>query len=160
MWLQGEIGEPMIHIKLWPLGLLALIGIVGCNRSNVTVGDLTGTWVMKRESRQVLPTPLKNASPRIVLQKDGTFIASEMPGLLYGDQRGANLDAGTGTWKLVWREGRQEIQVNFDSITGGSTQLPVPYGTQIMVSKLWSAVNMEYYIGDQDQGVRIELQKK
>ncbi|HWR13873.1 MAG TPA: hypothetical protein VN577_03535 [Terriglobales bacterium] len=150
----------MTKIKLWPLALLALVGVLGCNRANIAAGDLAGTWVMKQGSREVLPSPLKNASPRILLQKDGTFIASEMPGLLYGDQRGANLDAGTGTWKLVSREGRQEIQVNFYSITAGSTQLPVPYGTQIMVSKPWSTVNMEYYIGDQDQGVRIELEKK
>jgi hypothetical protein len=34
------------------------------------------------------------------------------------------------------------------------------YGTQIMVSKPWSAVNMEYYIGDQDQGVRVEFERK
>ena len=149
----------MTTLRLWPLCLVALLGI-GCNRPGVTARDLAGTWVMKEGSRQVLPNPLRKASPTILLRGDGTFSASEMPGLLYGDRRSANLDAGTGTWKLVSREGRQEIQVNFSSITAGSTQLPVPYGTQIMISKPWSVVNLEYYIGDQDQGVQVELEKR
>jgi len=147
-------------LKLWPLALFVLSGALGCNRSNVTASDLTGTWVLKEESRHVLPTALKNASGRIVLREDGTFAASDMPGLLYGDQRRIDLDAGTGAWKLVAREGGQEIQLNFHTITAGSTQLQVPYGTQIMVSKPWSTVTLEYYIGDQDQGLGVEFEKK
>lgn len=151
----------MRNFRLCVLGLLAVGGVLGgCNRSNVKPGELVGTWVMKESSRQILPDALKKAAPRLVLQSDGTFVADEMPGLLYGDQRSASLDAGTGTWRLVSREGRQEIQVNFSSITAGSTQLRIPYGTQIMVSKPWSTVGLEYYIGDQDQGMQIELEKK
>lgn len=109
----------------------------------------------------MLPASVRNASPKIVLFREGTFTASEMPGLLYvdrGDQ--PRLDSGSGTWTMVSREGGQEIQLNFHAITGGSTQLPVPYGAQIMVSKLWSTSHMEYYIGDQDQGMRVEFEKK
>jgi hypothetical protein len=115
---------------------------------------------MRDESRQILPAGLQNVSARIILDANGTFVVSEIPGLLYGDRGKPQLDTGSGVWTLVSREGGQQIQFNFQAITAGSREGVVPYGTQLHVSKRWSTVTLSYYLGDPDQGRRVEFEKK
>lgn len=76
---------------------------------------------MTNASRQVLPDGLRKASAKILLNPDGSFVASEMPGLFYfPGRRDIRLEAGSGSWKLVSREGRQGIQLDFYAITDWS----------------------------------------
>jgi hypothetical protein len=135
-----------------------LLGVLGCN--NVQSSDLTGSWVMTDASRQILPDRLRNASAKIVLSPDGSFFASEMPGLFYVPERRAiRLESGSGGWKLVAREGGQQVQLDFQAITDWS-KTELPYGTQLDVSKVGSVAKLFYFVGDADTGQRIEFEKK
>jgi hypothetical protein len=76
-----------------------LLGVIGCN--SVQPSDLTGNWVKTDASRQILPDGLRNASAKIA-HPDGTYFASEIPGLFYvPGRRGLRPESGSGGWKLV-----------------------------------------------------------
>lgn len=137
---------------------LLLLGIAGCKR--VQPIEIPGTWVMNDASRQVLPAGLQQASAKIVLDPKETFIASDMPGLFFFPGRhDARLESGSGTWKLVLSEGRQQVRLEFQQIDDWKKS-ELPYGTQLDVSKGWSSVNLYYFIGDPDEGRRIEFEKR
>jgi len=147
-------------LKVLPIVLLLLFGMLGCK--NVQPGELAGTWVMKRTSREVLPTELQKASGKIVLDENGTFTASELPEELppYDmKQRRVRMDTGSGVWKLVSREGKQQVQLDFHAMEGNK-EGDVPYGTQMDVSKGWSAVSLYYFLGDADEGRRVSFERK
>ena len=110
---------------------------------------------MKDASRQVLPAELQKASARIVLDANGTFVAFDMPGLFYFPGRhAAQLENGSGLWKLVSREGKQQVQLDFRVIAGWKDALP--YGTQLDLSK----GSIFYLFGDADEGRRVAFEKK
>jgi hypothetical protein len=73
------------RLKFLPIALLLCFWGLGCK--SIQPGDLTGTWVMTEASRKVLPAELQNASAIIVLGANGTFVASDMPGLFYVPSR-------------------------------------------------------------------------
>lgn len=150
-------------LRFLPIVLLLLFGMLGCKSVQPT--ELSGTWVMKETSRQVLPTELQKASAKIVLDANGTFAASELPEELppappYDmKQRRVRMNSGSGVWKLVSREGKQQVQLDFHAMAG-SKEGDVPYGTQMDVSKGWSAVSLYYFLGDADEGRRVSFEKK
>ena len=53
---------------------LLLFGMMGCK--NVQPSDLTGTWVATNESRTGWPPEFQKASAKIVVNGDGSFVAS------------------------------------------------------------------------------------
>jgi hypothetical protein len=127
--------------------------MLGCK--DVKSSDLPGIWVIKDASRKSLPAELQNAAAKIVLDANGTFVASDMPGLFYFPGRhAAQLESGSGAWKLVSRDGKQQVQLNFQAITGWKDALP--YGTQLDVS----SGSVFYFFGDADEGRRIAFEKK
>jgi hypothetical protein len=150
-------------LRFLPIAIFLLFGMLGCK--SVQPNELAGTWVMKDTSRQVLPTELQKASAKLVLDGNGTFSASELPEELppappYDmKQRRVRLDTGTGVWKLVSREGKQQMQLNFHTMAG-SKEGDVPYGTQMNVATGWSAVSLYYFLGDADEGRRVSFEKK
>jgi hypothetical protein len=95
--------------------------------------------------------------------RNGAFVASELPeDLLYGPPEATDrLVTGSGVWKLVSREGRQQVQLQFNTITAGQRG-SVPYGTILNVSTgLGATVDLYYFQGgDADQGRRVEFEKK
>ena len=114
-------------------------------------------------SRQrLLPAAQQKAAAKIVLDANGTFTAVEVPeDLLYGPPEVADrLVTGNGDWKLVSREGRQQVQLEFNTIREGQRG-NLPYGTMLNVSQGWSATTLFYFQGgDADQGRRIEFERK
>lgn len=140
---------------------IMLFSLLGCK--NVQQSDVTGTWVLTSESRQrFLSDTQRKAAAKVVLKSNGAFLALELPeDLLYTPpQAGTGLVTGNGSWKLISVEGRQQIQLNFESITVG-LRGNLPYGTQLNVSRGWSAVVLFYFQGgDADQGRRIEFEKE
>jgi len=133
--------------------LVSLLGMLGCK--DVQPSDLAGTWAMKDGSRKSLPAELQNASAKIVLDANGTFVASDMPGLFYFPGRhAARLESGSGTWKLVSHDGKQQVQLNFQVIADWKDALP--YGTQLDVS----SGSLFYFLGDADEGRRVAFEKK
>ena len=114
---------------------------------------------MKGSSRQVLPREVQQALPKIVLDADGTFVVSEVPGLFYSPgRRAARLESGRGVWKLVSGEGKQQVQLDFHVIAEWK-EIDLPYGTQLDVSRGWSAVSLFYFLGDPDEGRMIDFEK-
>jgi hypothetical protein len=142
--------------------MLLCLGLMGCNSAKPT--DIAGTWVVTDQSRQrFLPVSQRSAAAKIIMDANGTFVASELPeDLLYGPPEAADhLVTGGGVWKLVSREGRQQVQLQFHTITAGQRG-NVPYGTVLSVStRLGSNVGLFYFQGgDADQGRRVEFEKK
>lgn len=132
---------------------LSFLVMLGCR--SVQPSDLAGTWMLKDESRKALPNELQKASAKIVLDANGTFVASDIPGLLYSPGRhAAQLENGSGAWKLVSREGKQQIQLDFQVIAGWKDALP--YGTQLDVSR----GRLFYFFGDADQGRRVAFERR
>jgi hypothetical protein len=110
---------------------------------------------MKDESRPVLPIELRRASAKLVLNSDGTFVASDLPGFLYlPEHRSARLENGSGVWKLSSREGKRQLQLDFQTIADWTG--PLPYGTQLDISK----GNLLYFFGDADEGRKVSFEKK
>jgi hypothetical protein len=127
--------------------------MLGCKTVNSR--DVTGTWTLQDESRKSLPAELQSASAKVVLEANGTFTASNMPGLFYfPSRRPAQLNSGSGVWKLVSHDGKQQVQLNFKTISDWKDALP--YGTQLDVSN----GSLFYFFGDADEGQRIEFEKK
>ena len=129
---QAEVvvasNETRFMLKFLPVGLLVFFGILGCK--NVQPSDLAGTWAIKDGSRKSLPAELQNASAKIVLDTNGTFVASDMPGLFYFPGRhAARLESGSGTWKIVSRDGKQQVQLNFQVIATGKTRFPTAHNS-------------------------------
>jgi hypothetical protein len=134
------------------IALLLSVGMLGCNR--VQTSDLAGTWVIRDASRQVLPAELQKASAKIILGANGAFVASEVPGLFYFPGRhAAQLESGSGVWKLVSRADKQQVQLDFQAIAGWKDALP--YGTQLDVSR-----GSLFYFGDADEGRRVVFERK
>jgi hypothetical protein len=129
---------------LW-LCAFVVLGLIGCGSSKTSVA---GTWVMSESSRQYVPTQLRGPAPRLVVNADGSFSASNLPGAFHGSAEIIS-NSGQGRWKRVTDEGRDQLQLIFE---GG-------YGTQLLVSDSWGGPTLTYFLGDPDQGRRIELQK-
>ena len=129
------------------------LGLIGCK--TVQPKDLVGTWVMTDSSRSILPDDLKHASGKIILNANGTFSASEMPGLFYAPGLyAARLENGTGTWKIISEDGEERLLLNFQTIAKWNDSLP--YGNDLFIGR----GNLFYFLDDPDEGRRVSFEKK
>ena len=123
--------------------------------TSVGPSDLPGTWVIKAASRRVLPAELQRAAATLTLEGNGTFVASDLPGLFYVPGRHAvQLESGSGVWKLVSRDGERQLQLDFQTITGWKDALP--YGTHLNASR----GSLFYFLGDPDERRNVSFEKK
>jgi hypothetical protein len=141
--------------------LTLLIALLGCEEGRVTANQLSGTWVISEDSKQraaVVP----NAIPKVILNENGTFVVSELPGeVLYrqsSDERVRLLVSGGGRWKLVLKDGRQFVQLDFQTIVGAK-ESDVPYGTHLGILSTSAGPILYYFHGHIDEGIRIKLAK-
>lgn len=81
-------------MRVVPIAFLVMFGMLGCK--DVHSGDLAGSWILADTSRRVLPAELQKAEAKLVLDANGTFAASELPGLLYSPPGRPELDSGRG----------------------------------------------------------------
>ena len=130
-----------------------LIVAIGCH--SIGLKDVEGDWILRDSSRSVLPSGLKDAKVELMLNSDGTFVAKEMPGLFFvPDQHAARLETGSGSWRLISSEGRQQIELEFNKISNWNEELPYGIPLEIGRGKLF------YFIGDPDEGRRVSLERK
>jgi hypothetical protein len=102
----------------------------------------------------------EKAAPRIVLSPDGTFSAFELPGFFYFPGRyAARLESGSGDWKLLSREGEQQVQLTFRTIVDWDSE-ELPYGSQLDISSGWSGIELYYFLGGEDEGKEIDFVKR
>jgi len=110
----------------------------------VTANDVIGMWTLSDESLQHLPADLRRRSTKLILEADGTFKASDLPGLFYAEPGPIRLDGGSGIWKLDPREGAPlHLEVHGGPGVGGA-------GRQIETSRSWRPVNLSYRVGGPD----------
>ncbi len=64
------------------------------------------------------------------------------------------MESGSGVWKLVAHDGKQQVQLDFQVISGWNDALP--YGVQLDVS----GESLFYFWGDADEGRKIAFEKK
>jgi len=139
-----------------------LYGASGSSAAELQPNEITGIWIVTDQSRQrFFSASQRGAAARITLDTSGAFTALEVPDdLLYGPEASNGLVTGTGVWKLVSREGRQQVQLQFNAITAGGRG-DSHYETILYVSTgLKSTVSLFYYRGDPDEERRIEFEKK
>lgn len=142
------------------LAVFMVGGMLSCKSAEVTPSELAGTWVISEASRERLPTALRKASARIILNVNGTFAASDMPidGLLHDNPKLVKLVAGSGEWRIASLDGEREVQIDFLVATEGINQ--TPYGMQLHVSKFLGPMGLFYFLSDPDQGQRVEFEKR
>jgi hypothetical protein len=128
--------------------LLLVVGLVGCAQPKSS--DLVGSWVMTPSSRQYLPATVKGVSPTLVLRSDGSFTASQFPLQSLDSLDVVEAHGGSGRWNLITKDGRQQIQIDFD----GS------YGTQLEISGSPGSPGLFYFLSDPDLLQKIELVKR
>jgi hypothetical protein len=162
---RGQERQSRLHpigtmFRFLPIAMLLFFGMLGCQ--NVKSIDVIGTCVVSDESRQrFFSAAQQKASAKIVLDANGSFVASEVPeDLLYRPPAAdAGFVTGSGVWRLFSREGRKQVQLEFRAITVGQRG-NVPYGTHLNISGGSSDVSLYYFQGDPDQARRIEFDRK
>jgi hypothetical protein len=127
--------------------LALALGLVGCNEAKGA--DLVGTWGLTASSRGYVPQHMAGLSPRLVLSADGRFTATDLPGAFHGTVGVVDRNSGSGSWKFITKEGRQQIQVSFDG----------DYGTQFEIAKDGGVWKLFYFLGDPDDHRRLEYTK-
>ncbi len=150
-------------MRLLPIALLFIFGMLGCK--SVQPSDVTGTWVMNDQSRKELPPEFQEAFGKIVVNADGTFVASELAELLhpvppYDMKVRMRLDSGSGVWKLASWEGVQHLQLEFHNLASAEENSHGSYGFPLTVSRGWSTISLYYSLGDPDEARRAEFEKK
>lgn len=140
------------------LAIVFLAPLAGCTKAKTE--ELVGTWRIVEASRGVLPAPLKAAAPAtIVLSGDGRFTVSVLPGFLNTPPEPEGLDSGDGVWKLISREGKQEVQLEFQSRQGKNASR-VPFGAMLEITKGLGRPTLYYFIGDPDEGRMVEFERE
>jgi hypothetical protein len=99
--------------------------VIGADRCRARAEQTEEVWVtdlLRSKAGQTLKAGL---SPRLVLSADGRFTATDLPGAFHGTVGVVDRNSGSGRWKFITKDGRQQIQVSFDG----------DYGTQFEIAK-------------------------
>ena len=142
-------------MRLKFIAIFLFFGILGCK--SYETSDLIGTWVIADWSREYLPTELQKAQAKIILNANGTFIASDMPIDFYFHyhDRDVHLESGSGVWKIKFIQKRQQIELEFLAITGWrKDELPLGWLLDISNRSLY------YYMSDPDLGHKISFERQ
>ena len=132
---------------------LLLSGVLSC--SNFQPADVVGTWVVTDTSRTRLPADAQKATARIVLDANGTFVATDVPGLFAREERDAGIvDSGRGIWRFVTLGGDQQLLLEFRQRS--NTPDTTPFGRGLHVSR----GSLYYFIGGPDAGLRVSFEKR
>ena len=130
---------------------LLVSGVLSC--SNLQPADVVGTWVVTDASRTRLPADAQKAAARIVLDANGTFVATDVPGLFARDERDASiLETGRGVWRFVTLGGEQQLLLEFRQRSNTPDQSS--RGLHVSRRRLY------YFIGGPDVGLRVSLEKQ
>ena len=136
-----------------PVFALVLGGMLNC--SPVQPAEVVGTWVLTDASRNRLSADIQRARAQLVLRQDGSFVATDLPGLFAsGDRDAAKLESGSGVWRFESTGGERQLLLEFR--TRSDTTRSRPIGTDLHVSR----GSLFYFIGDPDNGVKMSLEKQ
>jgi hypothetical protein len=152
-------GRLVARFRILIVATFLVLGL-SCGGKTVTPKELVGAWQISDASRHFLPGELRMSSSKIVLDPDGTFRASEMSldGLVRGDPKQIRLATGNGVWRIVSRKGRSQVLLEFNTAPDNSG--PGQFEMPVNVSNSWSTRGLSYFLGDPDEGQRIEFEKR
>ena len=137
------------------LGILLLLALVVLGCKGVPRRYVVGTWVLRADSREELPTGLARGSGIFTFNRNGTFTALQIPSLFYSQNlRLMRLESGSGNWRVVNQGSRQFVQLDFRKIDNWKYTLP--FGTQLEIS----SKRLIYFIGDPDDGRIVVFEKQ
>jgi len=103
----------------------------------------------------------RQARGKLSLSKTGEFTSEELPReMLYSMPGMTHMPtiSGTGTWRLGRVGGDLALLLTFRAISG-PTELKVPNGTQLMVYSGWRKITLYFFLGDPDEGKRVDFEK-
>jgi len=127
--------------------LLACMGCSGLNKKPLTAKELVGQWTTA------------DGKALMTLNESGDFLLSNAPGFFSWPTAKAQNGSGSGTWKLLKRDGADCLQLNFTKVSNNKG-LPLPYGVPLEIAKRGSEWSLEYFIGDPDNGRKVTFQMK
>jgi|SRR5579864_8741784 len=146
-------------LRLVAVFLISTLGMFGCKTPQPA--DVVGTWMITDEARHGLPPEMQKASGALVVSRDWTFEAKELPEELDVDGKAERrLNSGNGTWVLAHFDGGQQLDLEFHSFSSGKLDDRGPYGFPVEISWGWSARELYYFLGDPDQGRRVTLARR
>jgi hypothetical protein len=156
----GEVGA---MIKILIISFLFFFGTLGC--TSVQPSQIIGTWIITDESRKAQPAEVQKALGKIIVKKDGTFIAYEIPENMftvppYHKTMQIRLNSGNGSWKLASWEGALHLELEFSVLPPAYGISRGPYRFPLTITRGWSAISLYYYLGDPDVDHMIEFEKK
>ena len=140
---------------------LWLIVAVGCSVRSPTADAFVGTWVMTQKPSSTEQGTAHRARGKLTLLGNGEFVADSVPsGLLYSlpGMNSPNYVSGTGAWKLGSVDRDAAVLLTFRAIKG-TTEYKVPNGTQLLVDDVSKELLLYFFLGDPDEGDRIEFRK-
>jgi hypothetical protein len=132
--------------------------VSGCWSREVTAADVTGTWVVDRESRGCLSKAQQQARLTLVMNADGTFSATVGADLLsFLPPTRDGVVSGGGAWTLYDHyNGRRAVQLVFRWLDPARR---VPYGTFLEARASGPRTVLAYFRGDPDEGIVVEFEK-
>jgi RHS repeat-associated protein len=141
--------------------LACLFALVGCGSKQISESDLVGAWVPTEESRTFLSPRSLDTGVELVLSPSGDFRSKGIPGeLLYSLPGMAHSGpvSGNGTWKIGKVDGEAALLLTFTTIAGPN-DFKVPNGTQLLISGNDSRALLYFFMGDPDQGKRVDFHR-
>ncbi len=119
---------------------------------------------MQEPLKDVVPENLRKAHGKLVLNSDGTFTASDVPGLCvfetllpFAKDHPLQLDNGRGTWKIGNYFGEQSLYLTFNYIDDWDAK-ELPFVRSIEIS-MWPSSDLHFELGDPDSNKRIVFLK-
>ena len=140
----------------------ALLLIFGCGGNPVTRDELIGVWRIEEDTRRDLPENVRSADISLSLERDGRFIARQLPGrILFLLPRASTLLVdGWGVWSLGEGFGGQVLVLEFrkfqpEGVAGTGFTLNV-----ICMYRVDNQPRLYFYTHGEDDGRRVRLKKQ
>ena len=141
--------------------LILLLGLAGCDGKDLATDSFVGTWAVTSGSKALLPAESQRRPGELAFAGDGRFSSEAIPGeLLYSmpGMHSAEPVSGTGTWRVHKLDGNTALLLTFHNITTPNGY-QVPNSTELLVDNLTRETTLYFFLGDPDQGKRVEFRK-
>lgn len=140
------------------LVLAVLVMSLGCSRAAPTNSVVAGEWVLDEASRYRLPIDIRSIEPHLLLQVDGRFVATSLPGgmVFLGTHPRLTVVSGEGFWEIGTFGGDHRLLLKFRAITGIGA---VESTTALDIASRDAAMRLWWWVGDPDAGARIDFKR-
>lgn len=145
----------MSWIRRHTLVFAAVLLLEGCT-FKPTDSELVGEWTLTDDSRRLFKNGLRGVTPRLILQSDHAFEASQIPREMVGGEPDRGVVSGRGTWKLGTGEIDTTVLMSMAAVDGKQFE----FGFTLSVRGSRRHPILRDYRGDPDQMLTIEFEKQ